>query len=48
VGDGAALGAAAAEHWEPAAPDPDDPYGPYASAPGGKTGDDDRVFEGEL
>jgi hypothetical protein len=51
VGDGAgaATSACAAEHWEPAAPGPDDPYGPYASAPGGKTGDDgDRIFEGEL
>jgi hypothetical protein len=41
-------GAAAAEHWGPAAPDSNDPYDPYASTPGDTAGADDRIFEGEL
>ena len=42
-------GAAAAEHHRgPAAPDLDDPYGPYASWPGGGAAADERIFEGEL
>ena len=41
-------GAAAAEHRGPAAPDLDDPYGPYASWPGGGAAADERIFEGEL
>jgi hypothetical protein len=41
-------GGTTAKPWCAAAPDPDAPYGPYAAAPDGAAGAEDRIFEGEL